>query len=327
MPPGASVLFVKRFSGNPARNLGVLILALSYLIWVLLSDWLALLLPGLSEQSLAQKFKSSGVFNGIRTQLLAFAWTMFAENPVLGTGLGTLDQWVFWRPLPAGSEPLILSNTEHAHNTIAQLGAESGIFAILPLLLIGKVFFSQQPDNAAGAWVGGVSGSLLMVFSLIEYPFWYLHFLGLFVLLMVSFTHAEKWTIKASITQRASVCTAIGVMLIAAILVVKDYQRLETLPEKRTPPGQIFSEFNAISRNPLIGQHARSFLAANLSPSPNRLPEKLALCRRAVADFADIAVICACLPTYAMGATPEEANQLRERFKRSVAQSAEQLTR
>ena len=96
---------------------------------------------------------------------------------------------------------------------------------------------------------------------------------------------------------------------------------------KRTPPGQIFSEFTAISRNPLIGQHARSFLAANLSPSPNRLPEKLALCRRAIADFADIAVIRACLPIYAMGATPEEANQLRERFKRSVAQSAEQLTR
>ncbi len=310
-----SVLVLRRFAGDEGRNRGVLFFVASLMLWQLLQPWLAEILPGLGETSLAERFRSQGLFDGLRTSMLAVAWQMFAEHPWLGAGLGSFDQWVFWRELPAGSAPLYLSNVEHGHNIVAHLAGELGLLAPIPLIVMLLAGFRGKPCEPSANWLALAALGVLILHSLLEYPLWYMHFLALFAVLLAIRLPDVGWHTGTGRLQAIIALVLTGSLALLAVPVVRDFQRMSTTA---LPPTQLFNVFAEISRNPLIGQHARGFMAANINPAPNRIPYKLALCQQAIGEYADDLVIYNCLPIYDLAGRREEAQQFRNRLSRNV---------
>ncbi len=132
-----------------------------------------------------QRLADRGI--GQRLGMLHVAWAEFAAHPVWGGGFGSFSDWEFRLGLKQ-AKPLYSTN---AHNIFAQIGAEFGITGLLALfapisislwIIIRRLFIfglSQWP-----VWNIPAIGvcSMLLGYSLTEYPLWYIYFLVPFAL-------------------------------------------------------------------------------------------------------------------------------------------------
>lgn len=313
----ASALMIPGLLKDRRRMLGIGVAVGLIVFWEILHPWVMTVLP-LPNESIADRLRGQGMFDGVRKSLLAVAWQQFLAHPLLGGGLGAFDQFVFWQALPADSATHYLSNVEHAHNLLAHLAAELGIFALLPVGCLVFAWIRRKPVEPEASWWLWVGPGVLFLHALIEYPLWYVHYLGLFACFLAFTVPPGRLSIRPGLVFKVVIVIFSLLALLGLLRVIDDYRKLETYPEARVPPAQIFQAFNEIAKNPLIGQHARAFLAANLNPAPVRIPEKLALCQRSLAEFADEAVILACLPIFDLAGQHELAQAYRERLARNV---------
>lgn len=312
----ASLLLVPGLIQDRRRTLGIVAAVAAIIFWELMHPWVieVLAVPG---ESITGRFQTQGALDGARQNLLMVAWQQILTHPLLGAGLGSFDQLVFWQALPADGSLRFLSNVEHAHNILAHLAAELGLLALIPLGVLAVALLRRMRADCAVGWWSGVAPGLLILHAMIEYPLWYAHYLGLFACLMAFSLPAGRWQLNSGAGLKLGVAIGLLAALLGMVWLERDYRRLETYPEARLPPVQVFQTFNAIAANPLIGQHARAFLAGNLNPAPVRIPEKLALCQRALSEFVDEAVIMACLPIFDLAGLPAMAQALRERLARN----------
>lgn len=121
----------------------------------------------------------------LRQILLERAWSAFVSDPIFGVGYGNYlsfglenrEKWAWFE------------NAHHAHNVIAQLGAELGLIGLVSVLGVVFVLVTQlilfitRKISSEHFFVCLLLLSFVL-YSFTEYPLWYTRFLFPFVLLI-----------------------------------------------------------------------------------------------------------------------------------------------
>jgi O-antigen ligase len=238
---------------------------------------------------------ASGI--GPRLVLWGEAWQMFLGAPVLGTGFGQFAWHHFLHQASSGASagPWVFN---HSHNIVLHLMAETGVVGAL--IIIG----------AALAWLGGLRHvkfdpawwwllSLLAVIgihSLLEYPLWYAYFLGVAALLLG--LGAERVFVlrlgRAGLAVVGFGIIAGWLSLIGVLSPYREFERLVFSSEQRSPPAAEEQDFGLalanVYREPLLVPYVELAVAYGISPSKEKLTEKLELTTRAM-HFAPVDVV------------------------------------
>ena len=168
-----------------------------------------------------------------RLQLWRTGLAIFADHPWLGAGIGHFPYASY---ITAANQPgIYLGGGEHAHNLIIQLLSEFGILATLFVCVLAWRWwqaFIRTEWTAMQWWVA----ALLLVIgthSQLEYPLWYVFFLGIASLALglgsQAGMHPEisrrgRWVILLGLS--------LGAMTLASLIV--DYRHLENTLYART---------------------------------------------------------------------------------------------
>ena len=163
-----------------------------------------------------------------RLELIADAWTLWLQNPMLGVGFG---QFSAGRLIQA-STPMLEPNNANAHNLLMHLLAELGVIGLLlcvvPLAFVARSWFRQQRLTALSpeVYLATAFTLILLVYSLVEFPLWYTYFLFPFAFMLGCLPqgHWRYRTSKSIGVIRTGVWVAVGA---GCFLVAADYWRLQ----------------------------------------------------------------------------------------------------
>jgi O-antigen ligase len=159
---------------------------------------------------------------------------VFLAHPWLGVGQGNFAWHHFLLNGTAG-HPSYPDPFENAHNFVLQIGAE---FGVAGLCLIGAAIClwlgrrAPAPATLARWWWSAIL-AVIAVHSVLEYPLWYGHFLGI-AAVAVGALDATPWRINATVVRArvwAGVVVVVGVFILASH--VLDYRRLEAFLRER----------------------------------------------------------------------------------------------
>jgi len=181
-------------------------------------------LGGRWTQTVASDSTQLGV--QIRIHLLKEAWAMFAGHPFLGVGFGEFA----WNLLEHGTgfDGSNSAMTNHAHNALLDLLAETGLLGalcvVVPLALWLRTFPWSKPDLDTGWMLTLIA--IQGAHSMVEYPLWHANFLGLTALLL-GVAPQPLVALRFSRFRQA----ALGLVLVAGIavlgMVFSDYRNFE----------------------------------------------------------------------------------------------------
>jgi len=234
---------------------------------------------------------------GRRLQLWGEAWQMFLGAPVFGAGYGQFAWHHFLHEASSGESagPWVYS---HAHNIMLQLMAETGIAGAL--IIIGAALawlagLRRVTFDPAWWWLLSLLG-VIGIHSLLEYPLWYAYFLGMAALLL-GLGSERVFMLRQARVGHAVVGLSIIVGWLSLIGVLSPYREFERLvfsSEQRSPPvaaEQDFVQALASSyREPLLVPYVELAIAYGITPSKEKLTEKLELTTRAM-HFAPVDVV------------------------------------
>lgn len=199
----APLLFVLVLSGSRGAWLYLLFMAgmsylwqrrdrsylplMKYALWLLLGFVLMQLvvqipwLAGSSGKTTAfeRTFGNAGGI-AIRLYLWKESWLIFTSFPLLGAGFGQFA----WQHFQLGGElqDLHINGVyHHAHNLVMQLAAETGLAGLAVLFGTLGLWLRQvwYEDQTIFHWWGYIVLAVLGIHSLIEFPLWYAHFIGI----------------------------------------------------------------------------------------------------------------------------------------------------
>lgn len=221
-----------------------------------------------------------GSGEGIRLNLLGTAWNMFLQAPWLGKGFGSFP----WEAFGADRQQYPWRGiAEHPHNLVAQLMGEMGLAAALPVVLVLAVWawrVGQRRNDPLYQWLGSLAG-IGLIHALVEFPFWYTYFLGVFAVTLV-LGDDRLYAVRF----KRMFLTVIAVTgLFVAVTLFRDYRRLESLQatsvfnldtESRGARNAAIVE---LRRSSLLKPFADMLLLAPVLPTRDHLADKLALCR------------------------------------------------
>jgi O-antigen ligase len=162
-----------------------------------------------------------------RLTLWRVAWAMFLEHPLLGVGWGQFAWHNFM--LTGKVDGMVLTGLyNHAHNLLLQLLAETGLIggAIAAAAMVSWARSAARTlAGAGGLWVWACA-IVLGVHSMLEYPLWNAHFLGIACVVL-----ALGDTKTVALSQARLVRGGLVVSLVAAAwlsgLLLDGYYRLE----------------------------------------------------------------------------------------------------
>ena len=224
-----------------------------------------------------------------RLQLWRTGLAIFADHPWLGAGIGHFPYASY---ITAANQPgIYLGGGEHAHNLIIQLLSEFGILATLFVcVLVWRWWraFIRTEWTAMQWWVA----ALLLVIgthSQLEYPLWYVFFLGIASLALglgsQAGMHPEisrhgRWVILLGLS--------LGAMTLASLIV--DYRHLENTLYARTvndtgQPASSRPSLDALARlhrESLLAHYVPLSYAHQIEVNREALPDKITVCEMAI---------------------------------------------
>jgi O-antigen ligase len=230
-----------------------------------------------------------------RLQLWGEAWRMFLGAPLLGAGFGQFT-WHHFLAQAEGGATAAPGVFNHAHNIVLQLMAETGLAGAL--IVVGAVSLwaadLRRVEPALEWWWLLALVAVLGVHSLLEFPLWYAHFLGVAALALG--LGAER-ALALRFAGAARAVTALAIFagwlnLIAMLPAYREFEHLVFKPESRSAERLDEAAFAkavvSLYREPLLVPYVELAIAYGVVVSGERLPEKLALAERVV-HFAPIA--------------------------------------
>ncbi|QKJ66050.1 O-antigen ligase C-terminal domain-containing protein [Deefgea piscis] len=213
------------------------------------------------------------------------AWLAFLQHPWLGLGWGAYGAQSI--ALQVRPEFAIVSESvlfTHAHNSVLNLLAETGIFGTA-IIVVGITWaFANlwrnwnQPVVVFGAALAIVS----ILHSLVEYPLWYFHFLGPFVvallLLRSDGPQCQVPAIAARISWTIWAAMALTISVLGAQLYLKIYPIMDPAKDEKVNAARI-QTLEGMRSNPLIDFYADFGLSNYIVASKSEMPWKLGILR------------------------------------------------
>lgn len=266
--------------------------------------------PITAVSRLAQDGESS---NRSRWAIWEAAWGMWQQHPLLGAGIGQFhwQHYLYSLELPPEYR---LGPVEHAHNLPIHLLAETGIFALILLLVL------------SGRWVLGVfrqswtpahwflTTSLLVITlqSGLEYPLWYAFYLGP-AALMLGALSTSNYRLRLKLLNRP----VLGALLLLGGLTLynmrNDYGTLEDLINRRfvieqdSNPQALFMEKAKLIAGTVFTPYLDAAVATLQAETTDALEIKLATCDRAMRHAAKKKYVFKCAHLTALAGRGQEA--------------------
>ena len=263
---------------------------------------------------------ASGI--GPRLQLWGEAWQMFLAAPVLGAGFGQFAWHHFLHQAVTGATaaPGVFN---HSHNLVMQLLAETG--AIGALVILGAIVLwvadLRRARFGLEAWWLLSLLVVIGIHSLLEYPLWYAYFLGMAALLLG--LGAER-VFVLRLARAGHALVGLGIIagwlnLIGVLSPYREFERLVFSSEQQSPPAAEEQDFaRALAnahREPLLVPYVELAVAYGITPSKEKLTEKLELTTRAM-HFAPVDVVV--YRQALLLALAGRAEAAREQFERAL---------
>jgi len=223
--------------------------------------------------------------SGIRLYLWREAWMMFLKAPLIGVGFGQFA-WHHFGYGPVFNDPQITGLYSNAHDIAFHLLAETGLAGVL--LVFGGIFFwARRIDIAFDIHAWWLFAVLLVIalHSLDEYPLWYAHFLGIFMLFLGM---GEARSLRLPGAQGVTILLlAAGSYLMAGLM--RDYLDLEGLlypsyhnGKPPLKPAALYDALYRFRKGTLLVPYVEYPMAEMLPVDETNLDGKLRLSRRAL---------------------------------------------
>lgn len=153
----------------------------------------------------------------IRLDMLKQSLDIFSDYPLLGIGWG---QYPWYDLLMADTYVDHKGFVMHSHNLFTQMLAECGVMAGI-LLLIGSIYWFvnilRQQVSVEKWWILLVAG-IIFIHSMLEYPLWYAHFLGVFIVVVSLGDQCITFPlVKPAFTKAASALVFLGAISLIGI--------------------------------------------------------------------------------------------------------------
>jgi hypothetical protein len=151
------------------------------------------------------------------------------HSPWIGSGAASLNGMAYQLIADGQSQPI----DAYAHNIVAQLLAEFGVVGVLGLLSAVAAcllaLWRNRDDLGAAdvlllAWLG-----VLGIYSLLEYPLWYVHFLMFFGLVLGLLIRPQWRLLTVQVPARWLVAGGSFAALAVSALLFNDYRNLDRL--------------------------------------------------------------------------------------------------
>lgn len=233
---------------------------------------------------------------GARIFLWKVAADIFGGSPLLGAGLGEFG-WAYFMAHPPGLIPELGAYQRQAHNLVLQLLAETGAVGAIALVagLAGwllRVVHAQARQWSAPLWLAGAVVGVELAHSLVEFPLWYAHFLGVGALFL-GMGERSAFALRSTLARWLPVLAAAGGIALAAGALWWHQQLtawVYALPDAALDDPLVRERQRDVLRRAgatLLRPYAELPIAAVIEPSRERLAATLALNER-VMHFAPI---------------------------------------
>lgn len=311
----AAIAFHWRGLGSPRRVLAV---AVAY---IACTNLLPLLAGMATEQTPTGRIAADlAAAGGIRPILFGIGWDMFLRAPLLGLGFGSYprESFRYGLDLPAWN-----GHGEHAHNLLAQLLGEMGILAAAGLCLATICWgrgIARRRDTPAAAWLAALA-AVALIHSMLEYPLWYAHFLGVFaVVLALGDEHTRRLRLG-----RTAIAAPVALGAVVAGLLLQDYLALQRLSRPVVAPADSLparlQERSAamleLRGNSLLKPYVDTAFLATAMPTGEALEAKATLCRHNLGFRPTTPAVFNCALIYELAGRREEAGQLWRQARRA----------
>jgi O-antigen ligase len=273
-----------------------------------------------STTSAERLFGEAGT-NSIRSHLWHEAMLIFAQFPFLGAGMGQFA----YEHLRLGSElqnPVIEGLYNNAHNVVMQIAAEAGLAGLIVLLGAVGLWFWQSVVRKTQFdfehwWAYGAL-AVIAIHSQLEYPLWYLHFIGIAAVLFGMFDK-EGYRLELRTAGRLSVIVIVLLGAISLVQAFQGYKHLENALGLRVAAGKdpkfipmARDELLATYRYPLLSSYGELFLANMMDPGAEHLADKLDLNQRALHYIPNATIAYHQALLLAWSDRPQEAREMIE---------------
>lgn len=309
----AAIAFHWRGLGSPRR---VLALAVAYIACANLLP----LIAGMAQAPVDRIAADVAAGGGIRPILFRIGWDMFLRAPLLGLGFGSYprESFRYGLDLPAWN-----GHGEHAHNLLAQLLGEMGILAAAGLCLAlaywGRGLLRRR-DTPAAAWLAALA-AVALIHSMVEYPLWYAHFLGVFAVVLALGDERTRLLRLG----RTAVAAPVALGAVIAGLLLQDYLALQKLSRPVVAPAlslparlqERSAAMLELRGNSLLKPYVDTAFLATAMPTAEALEAKATLCRHNLGLRPTTPAVFNCALIYELAGQREEAGQLWRQARRA----------
>lgn len=160
----------------------LLIAGFALMQWLVQLPWF---IGSMGTLTPADRMFEQAAGTAIRFYLWHEAWQMFVQTPLLGVGLGQFA-WHHFQFLTVFQNPAITGVYNHAHNTVMQLLAETGLAGTLPVvggITLWLYGLKRQSFDLALWWLLALL-AIIGIHSMLEFPLWYGQYLGISAFLL-----------------------------------------------------------------------------------------------------------------------------------------------
>lgn len=268
-----------------------------------------------------------------RLEHLRVVGWMATQSPVWGGGWGQFA-WSDFQFKSASDVSVLLGVTNNAHNIMTHILAETGLAGLL-IVAGGAILWggsAVRDCRTLHALWALVLLSILGVHSMLEYPLWHAHFLGI-AAIAVGFTAGHSAKVSGGKFVPAAFAGLLAAGTAAAALLARDYREYEALSvHVAVRPEEARAGLADLARrSAVLRPYVELTLANHMPVDAAFLTEKLALNERVMHFFPAPMVVFRQAVLLALSSQPDQATALFERgmkvYPGAVAQVSDVLRR